>query len=63
MTCPIESLPRFYHEHWDVEFLCAMSGCVECTAEAGEGILWHLACPPSGPSPEPPEANCDDVPY
>ena len=39
MTCPIESLPRSDHEHWDVETLCAMSGCAECTAEPGEGVL------------------------
>lgn len=63
MTCPMESLPALDHEHWDVEALCGMSGCVECTAEPGEGILWHLASPLPGPFPEPFETDYDDIPF
>lgn len=62
MTCPIESLPRFYHEHWDVESLCAMSNCVECAAEPGEGILWYLACPPPDETQGDIVGDYDDIP-
>ena len=63
MTCPIESLPGLDHESWDVDALSGMSGCVECTAEPGEGILWRLACPPPGDLPEPLETDYDDIPF
>ncbi|MBQ2631632.1 MAG: hypothetical protein IJG13_18300 [Kiritimatiellae bacterium] len=63
MTCPMESLPEFYSEHWDVESLCAMSNCVECTAEPGEGILWHLACPPPDDTPSVIAGDYDDIPF
>ena len=63
MTCPIESLPEFCREHWDVESLCAMAGCAECTAEPGEGILWHLACPPPDDIPENIIVDYDDIPF
>lgn len=63
MTCPIEPLPRFYHEHWDVEALCGLSGCIECTAEPGEGILWHLLYPPPDDRQDGGDASYDDIPF
>ena len=63
MTCPIESLPEFYREHWDVESLCAMSGCAECATEPGEGILRHLACPPPGDVQNGVVGDYDDIPF
>ena len=63
MTCPIESLPEFYHEHWDVESLCGMSGCTECTAEPGEGVLWHLLCPPPDDLRDGDDTGYDDIPF
>ena len=40
MTCPIDALPEFDLEHWDVYELCRLMECGECTAEDGEGVFW-----------------------
>lgn len=40
MTCPMEDLEEFCTNHWDVDALCALMACPECTAEPGEGALW-----------------------
>ena len=63
MTCPIESLDGFYTNHWDVDSLCGLVGCPECTAEPGEGILWHLACPPPDNLRDGSDEDCDDIPF
>ena len=62
MTCPIDGLDDFYTNHWDVDSLCSLMACPECTAEPGEGALWWLGeSPPDGP---PPEAGAHDgVPF
>lgn len=45
MTCPIDSLPEFDLEHWDVYELCRLMKCGECTAEDGEGVFWDAGEP------------------
>ena len=63
MTCPIESLESFFTNHWDVDSLCELMACRECTAEPGEGALWWMSDgPPSEPSPEA-GAGDDDIPF
>ena len=32
-TCPINELPAFYTNHWDVCELCRAFTCAECVAE------------------------------
>lgn len=64
MTCPVESLDSFLTEHRDVDSLCSMMGCPECTAEPGEGALWYMLYPPFEPGSEPePETNGYDIPF
>ena len=55
-TCPINELPAFYTNHWDVCELCRSFTCVECVAEpediglgdyepyysAGEEVAWEI---------------------
>ena len=36
MSCPIWDLPEFDRERWDLDFLCGLMGCAECTAERGD---------------------------
>ena len=63
MTCPIESLEGFFANRWDVDSLCGLMACRECTAEPGEGALWWMSDgPPSEPSPEA-RAGDDDIPF
>jgi hypothetical protein len=45
MTCPIDALPEFDLEHWDVYELCRLMKCGECTAEDGEGVFWDAGGP------------------
>ena len=42
MTCPIDDLPEFDLEHWDVCELCSLMRCPECTAEDGEGVFFEF---------------------
>ena len=39
MSCPIWRLPEFDREHWDLDYLCGLMDCPECTAEPGD-IPW-----------------------
>ncbi len=62
MTCPIDALPEFDLEHWDVYELCRLMKCGECTAEDGEGVFWDAggqATCANGP------VGCDygDIPF
>ena len=52
MTCPIDSLEEFFTSHWDVDSLCELMACRECTAEPGEGLLWSMPLPPREPAAE-----------
>lgn len=46
MTCPVDALPEFDCEHWDVYELCSLMRCPECTAEEGEGVFFEACGPP-----------------
>lgn len=62
MTCPMETLPEFFWEHWDVQSLCALMECPECTAEDGEGMLWDVGGP-LPPAIEPVACDDWDIPF
>lgn len=61
MTCPIDDLDDFSTEHWDVDSLCSLMACPECTAGPGEGAMWHLGEPPDGPRAG--RADDGDIPF
>ncbi len=39
MSCPIWSLPEPDRERWDLDYLCQIMDCPECTAEPGD-VPW-----------------------
>ena len=39
MSCPVWDLPEFDREHWDLDSLCGLLGCPECTAKPGD-VPW-----------------------
>ena len=61
MTCPIDELDEFLAEHWDVDSLCELMPCSECTAEPGEGAQWVPEGPPGGHSWA--TEDYDDIPF
>lgn len=44
MSCPIWDLPEFDRERWDLDFLCGLMGCPECSAESGD-VPWMPDAP------------------
>ena len=64
MTCPVDMLPGFDLEHWDVFELCSLMRCPECTAEDGEGVFYGPGGPPErDPGDGEGGCDCDDIPF